>query len=102
MTLKSILAFFLVCFCAIAGTVAIAWDDLLNPSETRYRVYEKAGATYSRIIETNEKTVTLNLMAGPHSIIVRAVSPEGIESDDSNELNLLVPYAVSIKIVVAP
>jgi len=102
--MKRLIAFFLFwfCFTVFAGTVTVAWDDLLNPPETRYRVYEKAGTTYQRIFDTPDKIATLNLATGTHWIIVRAVSLEGIESVDSNELKLFVPHAVVIKVIIAP
>ena len=100
--MKKLLALLLCCYTALAGTVTVAWDDLLNPPETRYRIYEKSGAIYERIVETPDKVATLNLPTGVHWIIVRAVSPEGIESEDSNELKLFVPHAVVVKVVVAP
>ena len=100
--MKKLLALLLFCFTALSGTVTVAWDDTLNPPETRYRIYEKSGATYERILETGEKIATLNLATGNHWIIVRAVSTDGIESADSNELKLFVPHAVVIKVVVNP
>lgn len=100
--MKKLLSALLLTATLAAATVSFVWDDTENPPTTRYRLYELSGTNVVRIAESAEKTMTISLSAGQHQFIVRAVSVEGIESDNSNELPLFVPHAVTIRILVVP
>lgn len=99
---KRLLAALFLTVSLVAATVSFVWDDDVNPPTTRYRLYEQVGTNVVRVAETSEKAVTISLAAGQHQFVVRAVSTEGIESEDSNELPVHVPHAVTIRILVVP
>lgn len=100
--MKKLLLAILVCGAAMAASVGFIWDDNLNPPTTQYRLYRLVGTEYVRVVQTAEKTVTVDVPVGPQTFVVRAVSSQGIESDNSNVVSVDVPHPPTIRIIVVP
>lgn len=99
-TILSIL-FSMIITCVAFGNVPLAWEHADPASLAGFRVYYGASAgNYTGHVDVSTNlTADINLPAGEYFVVVVAVSPQGIESEYSNEINFTVP-SVPVLLVV--